>query len=202
MPLQQNELDSSIQLIAKDLREDEFFQKFTELLDFIVNEYKDDFKDVKFKYLDSTQLREQTIKEIIKELGFDYIQKLMDTLTNIEFNVLIDFVSLIGLLKGTRSGLQTVLSLIGLDTVIQEWWEDPSEQKEELTFDLTVFVTSSSVPDIDETIERVRIFVRHYVLPKLNVVEFRFVLGSFLERSIAIGGFAKYRTFGNIFAEI
>lgn len=190
-------LDSAIELVAKNLRNDEYLKLFSDMLDFAVEEYKLEIGDVRWKLQDSSQLRESAIKEIITELGFDYLRKLMDTLTNIEFNVLIDFLSILNLLKGNRKGLETILSLIGLDTVITEWWEN-SPQKTPATFDLTVIVTNSVVPDIDETLEKVRIFVRHYVYPKLDLVEFRFILGSFLELTSGIGGFVRVREFGFI----
>jgi hypothetical protein len=194
-------LDSAIELVAKQLRDDTFFKEFVDLLDFAMTEYREEFADVRFKFQDPTQLREIAVKEIVSELGFDYLRNLMDTLTNIEFNVLIDFLSLLNLLKGSRRGLEIVLKLIGLDSVIVEWWEN-SPQKEPLTFDLTIVVTNSVVPDIEETLDKVKIFVRHYVLPKLDLVEFVFVLGSFLEQTAGVAGFVRQREFGKIIAKI
>lgn len=194
-------LDSAIQLVAKNLQNDEFILRFVDLLDFAANEYKEEFADVRYKFQDPSQLREQAIKEIIDELGFDYIRKLMDTLTNVEFNALIDFLSLLNLLKGSKRGLEIIFKLIGLDSILVEWWEN-SPTKEELTFDLTVIVTTSVVPDIDETIAKVRVFVQHYVLPKLDVIEFVFILGRFLEQNAAIGGFIRKKCFGKIVGKI
>lgn len=194
-------LESAIDLVAKNLQNDEFLILFTDMLNFAVEEYKTEFADVRYKFQDPTQLREIAIKEIVTELGFDYIRNLMDTLTNIEFNVLIDFLSLLNLLKGSRRGLEIVLKLLGLDSVIVEWWEN-APQKTPMTFDLTIIVTNSSVPDIDETLEKVRIFVRHYVLPRLDLIEFRFILGSFLEQSAGIGGFERATHFGRITGSI
>lgn len=194
-------LESAIELVASNLQDDEFLILFADMLDYAVNEYREEFADVRYKFQDPTQLREIAIKEIVSELGFDYIRNLMDTLTNIEFNVLIDFISLLNLLKGSRRGLEIVLKLLGLDSVVVEWWEN-QPQKEPMTFDLTIIVTNSIVPDIEETVEKVRIFVRHYVLPKLDLIEFRFILGSFLERSAGIGGFVRLKEFGKIVAKI
>lgn len=194
-------LESAIQLVSKNLRDDEFFIKLSEVLDYAVEQYQEEFSDIRWKKQDSTQLREIAIKEIVTELGFDYIRNLMDTLTNIEFNALIDFLSLLNLLKGSRRGVEIVLRLLGLDSIIVEWWEN-SPQKEEMTFDLTVIVTNSTVPDIDETLDKVRIFIQHYVLPKLDLIEFVFILGSFLEQSIAIGGFVRKKSFGKIVGKI
>lgn len=194
-------LESAIQLVAKNLQNDDFFVKFSEIIDYAVSEYKEEFSDVRWKYQDSTMLREIAVKEIVSELGFDYIRNLMDTLTDVEFSALIDFLSLLNLLKGSRRGLEIVFKLLGLDSIIVEWWEN-SPKKEEMTFDLTVIVTNSTVPDIDETLAKVRIFIQHYVLPKLDLIEFVFILGSFLEQSIAIGGFVRKKSFGKIVAKI
>lgn len=190
-------LDSSIQLISKKLRDDEFFIKVAEIIDKAKDDYDADFADIKYKLQDPTKLREEAIKEIIDELGFTYIRKLMDTLTNIEFNVLIDFISLLNLLKGSRDGLEIVMRLLGFDTVIVEWWE-ALPQKEPMTFDLTVLMNTSLVPDFDETLEKVKIFTRHYVLPKLDLIDFKFVLESFLEKQVNLAGFVRMKHFGRI----
>jgi hypothetical protein len=190
-------LDSTIQLISKGLRDDEFFIKVAEILDKAKADYDTDFADVKYKLQDPTKLREEAIKEIIDELGFSYIRKLMDTLTNIEFNVLIDFISLLNLLKGSRDGLEIVMKLLGFDTIITEWWES-LPNKEPLTFDLTVLMNTSLVPDFDSTLERVKIFTQHYVLPKLDLIDFKFVLESFLEKQTNVAGFVRMKHFGRI----
>lgn len=190
-------LDSSIQLISNKLRNDDFFVKFTEILDEVWSEYNTDFSDVKYKLQDPTQLREQAIKEIVDELGFSYIRKLMDTLTNIEFNVLIDFISLLNLLKGSREGYEIVLKLLGFDSVITEWWE-AAPKKEEMTFDITVLMNTSQVPDFIKTLDSVKIFTQHYVLPKIDLIDFKFILESFLEKQANLAGFVRMQHFGRI----
>jgi hypothetical protein len=194
-------LESAIDLVASNLRNDEFLILFTDMLNYAVEEYAEEFADVRFKFQDPTQLREIAIKEIITELGFDYIRNLMDTLDDISFNVLIDFLSLLNLLKGSRRGLEIVLQLLGLDSIIVEWWEN-QPQKEPMTFDLTIIVTNSTVPDIEDTLSKIRIFVQHYVIPKLNLIEFQFILGAFLEQSAGIAGFVRLKEFGRIVGKI
>lgn len=194
-------LDSSIQLIAKKLRKDDFYVKASEIIDKAKADYDVEFADVKYKLQDPSKLRERAIKEIIDELGFGYIRNLMDTLTNIQFNVLIDFISLLNLLKGSREGLEIVMRLLGFDTVITEWWEAAPE-KEEMTYDLTVLMSTSLVPDFDATLEKVKIFTEHYVLPKLDVIDFQFVLESFLEKQVNVAGFVKTTQFGKITARL
>jgi hypothetical protein len=194
-------LDSVITLIAKNLRNDEFFVKVAELIDFETDTYKNEFADVRFKFQDPTQLREEAIKEIVNEFGFEYLRRLMDTLAEVEFNVLVDFISLLNLLKGSRRGLETVLRLIGLDSIITEWWE-ASPQQEEFTYDLTVIATNSIVPDFNDTLEKTEVFVRHYIAAKLRLIQIRFLLGSFFEETVAIGGFVRAREFGKITAKI
>lgn len=190
-------LDSTIQLISKKLRDDEFFVKVAELLDKAREDYDTDFSDIKYKLQDPTKLREQAIKEIIDELGFSYIRKLMDTLTNIEFNVLIDFISLLNLLKGSREGLEIVMGLLGFDTVITEWWE-ALPNKEEMTFDLIVLMNTSNVPDLVKTLDQVKVFTRHYVLPKLDIIDFRFIFDSFLDKQVNLAGFTRMTHYGRI----
>lgn len=194
-------LQSSIQLISKKLRDDEFFVKVAEILDKAKSDYDTDFADIKYKLQDPSKLREEAIKEILNELGFAYIRELMDTLTNIEFNVLIDFISLLNLLKGSRDGLEIVMRLLGFDTVIVEWWE-ALPNKEEMTFDITVLMNTSNVPDFVKTLDQVKIFTQHYVLPKLDLIDFRFILESFLEKQVHLAGFTRMRHFGRIVERI
>lgn len=193
-------LDNTITLISKGLRNDEFFIKVCSILDHIHEEYKLDISDVKYKLTDSTQLREDAIKEIVTELGFDYITKLMDTLTNVEFNVLIDFIALLNILKGSREGLELVLKLLGFDSIITEWWEAPGQ--EEGTFDITILMNTSYVPDFEKTLAKVKVLIRHYVLPKLDLIDFKYILESFMELQVNVAGFVRHKHFGRITASV
>ena len=181
--------NNSISYVAEKIRDQEIYPKVTEMLDFIISNFEAEMVDVKNKWTDPNALSEDTIKEIIKELGFTYIKNVMDTITNFQFNTLLQFVSLIGLLKGHRDGLELVLKLLGFDSIIVEWWETTNE--EPWTFEIIILMNSTFVPDIFKTLDKLKIFISNYVFPTISNIDFRFNLDTFGERAAIIAGFVK-----------
>ena len=177
---------SALELVPEKLRDKELYPKFAEMVDYIVKNFAEEFEDVKYKYRGPDVVREDVIKEIISELGFSYIRSVMDTLTNFQFNTLLQFVSLINLLKGSRQGLELVLLLLGFDSFIQEWWEK-NPKGTPYTFEIVVIMDENQVTDVFETLARVQVFARAYVFPVIENVDFRFSV-SFGERSITHAG--------------
>ena len=181
----------SMGFIPENLRSQEIYPKLTGMTDYIVRRFAEDFEDIKYKYRGTDLVRDEVIKEIINDLGFEYITSVMDTITNFEFDTLLDFVSLINLLKGSRLGLELVLRLLGFESIIKEWWEqDPPHAP--YTFEIVVVMDLSFVPDVFETLERVQVFARAYVYPIIENIDFRFSL-SFGELNVIFAGFFKPR---------
>ena len=182
--------NESITYIAQKVRDQELYPKVAEMIDFIVAGFEDEIQDVKKKWTGPDVLREETVKQVIEELGFAYIRDVMDTITNFEFNTLLSYVSLISLLKGSREGYELVLKLLGFDSIILEWWEvDPEE--EPWTFEIVIIMNTTFVPDVFATLDKVQIFTRHYVFPIISNIDFRFNLDTFAERAAIIAGFVK-----------
>jgi hypothetical protein len=190
----------SIEFIPEGIRAQELYPKVCSMVDYIVRNFETELEDVRFKYRGPDVVREEVIKQIINELGFDYISSVMDTITNFEFNQLLQFLSLINLYKGHRSGLELVLKLLGFDSITTEWWEN-NPQGPIMTFDLTVIVNSSYVTDLQKTVDRVKVFTRHYVYPVLNNVDFRFSL-TLAEKNVIMAGFVRSRYTGTIMQRI
>jgi len=182
--------NNSITAFPPDVRQQDIYPKVSEMMDFIISNFESEITDTKFKWTGPNQLSEDTIKEIITELGFGYIRGVMDTITNFEFNTLVSFVSLLNLLKGQREGFELVLRLLGFDSIIIEWWEASPEQAP-WTFELVVIMDTTLVPNVFETLQRIQTFARHYVFPKISNVDFRFSLDSFAERAVIMSGFVK-----------
>jgi hypothetical protein len=186
-----------------DFRKDaELWVKVEAMTQHIVSNFETDLSDVRDKYKNPDKLSEQAIKEIIRERGFDYIVSVMDTINNFQFNTLVSFIDLIGQLKGTRPGLELVLTLLGFDSIIQEWWEGEDDLfnpvREPLTYEIIVFVNSSFVPDVFATLDQVQFFSENYVLGKIDNVEVRFLFDVFAERGVIMGGFITPHYFGEI----
>ena len=170
-------MTDSIVKVPLRLRNKALYKKFAEMLDFQIEVLDDEFKDIKFKFRDSEQLSDETVLEIVKEQGFEYIADIVSTLQNIQTNNLLNFVSLLHLLKGHRDGLELVLTLLGFEFEIREWWEqDP--QGDPHTFDMDIFLNLSQVSNVFLTLNRIRTFVENYVYPKFEVanliVDFQF----------------------------
>lgn len=190
-------LQNSINFVPQNLQQQELYPKIAEMLDYIIDNFETELEDIKFKYRGPSVVREDVIKEIIIELGFEYIKDIMDTIDNFEFNVLLDFISLLNLLKGSREGLELVLKLLGFDSVVTEWWQkDP--QGTPHTFDLNVIMNTTYINDVEETLEKVQIFVRNYVFPILETIDFVFAFDSFLEKNANFMAFVKMTVYGTI----
>lgn len=175
--------------LVEKLKEYELYPKVKEMLDYIIGNALTEFEDVKYKYRGPDVVREEVIKEIISELGFKYIADIFDTVTNIELSVMLDFLGLLNLLKGSRIGLELVLNLLGFDAIIQEWWEQ-FPKREPHTYILTVIMDNSKVPDAYAALEKIQLFAKEYVYPVIENIDFRFTL-SFAEKNVNMGGFVK-----------
>lgn len=186
------------QYIAKHLRDTELYVKLTAMMKYIVDATNTEIKDVKEKYTNPSGLSEESIRQIMYEQGYNYIVNLMDTLTGVQFNTMISFIDLIDQLKGTRAGLELVLKLLGFDSIIKEWWEDPSDLGEEWTYEIIVLFNTSNVPDIFDTLDKIYEFSNNYVLADISNVEVRFIFSNFADKATILGGFSKKTVFGTI----
>lgn len=180
---------ASIDAIPVNLQSQELYPKVTGMVDFIIKNYAREFEDVKLKFRGPDLVSQDVIKNIITELGFKYIADVMDTISNFEFNTLLEFVSLINLLKGSRTGVELILKLLGFDSIIREWWEqDPVHPV--YTFEVVVIMDSNKVPDAVATLAKVKVFARAYVFPIIENIDFRFSI-SIGARNLTPAGFFK-----------
>lgn len=185
--------------INRDQANTELWIKINEMLQYIVTNFETDLADTKLKYSGPDVVREEVIRQILIEQGFDYIVSVMDTIDNFSFNRLVSYIDLINQLKGHRDGLELVLRLLGFDSIIREWWEDPLNEGEPWTYEIIVLVNTSIVPDIFTTLEKIQTFSRNYVFAKIVNIEVRFIFSSFAEKGVIMGGFSKAKYFGRIY---
>lgn len=182
------------------LKQYELYPKISEMLQFILAGAVVELEDVKYKYSRPDAVSDEVIKQIVQELGFQYIRDVMDTLENFEFTALLDFLSLISLLKGSRQGLELILKLLGFDSIIKEWWE-PDPMRPVYTYELIVIMNTTFVPDIFGTLDKIQIFARQYVFPVLENIDFRFQL-TFAEKNVNFAGFWRLKYSGRIFQRV
>jgi hypothetical protein len=184
--------------INKDQKNSALWAKINEMFQYVVDNFNTDLEDTKLKYSGPDTVSEEVIKQILIEQGFDYIKNVMDTLDNFTFNRLVSYLDLINQLKGHRDGLELVLKLLGFDSIIREWWEDPENEGEPWTYEIIVLFNTSYVPDVFETLERIKVFSRNYVIAKITNIEVRFLFSNFAEKGAIMAGFTKARYFGRI----
>jgi hypothetical protein len=173
--------------IAPDLRDFEIYPKICELVQYIVDNFENDYSDIINKYQNPALASDDVISEVINEYGFGYINELIDTLENVDISILLNFMSLLHFLKGTRAGLELVLETLGFQAIIVEWWETNPKGPEH-TFDMTVLMDLSKVPEVFVTLSKVRLFVEQYVYPKFNIADLVFSF-EFAEAHTAHAGF-------------
>lgn len=156
-----------IKFIPEDLRQFEIHPKVAELLNFIVDKFNTDYGDILNKYKNPSDVSEDVISVIIRENGFSYIANIAANLTDTDTNILLNFMSLLHFMKGTRAGLELVLEVLGFKAEIVEWWETTPPGEED-TFNMTVFMDLSKVDDVFKTLERIRLFTLNYVYPRFQ----------------------------------
>lgn len=192
---------SSISAVPVALQDRDLYVKFSAMLDFIVDNWAGQFQsDVANKVTDPGRLSPAAVEARITELGYAYIASVMETITNIQFNTLLQFVALINQLKGSRIGLEIVLILLGLDGTIKEWWEQ-NPKGEPWTYQIVVILNGATVTDIFTTLDRVQSFAKAYVYPIMDNIDFRYNV-NFGERPITMGGFWRATYDGTILARI
>jgi len=182
----------SINLIPENLRDRELYIKLCDLIDYELDKAKLDFNDVENKYREPDKLSNDAIAEVIHDLGFTYIEDIIKTISNVEFKLLSEFSGLINILKGTRGGLELILTLLGFEYFIKEWWEeDFSGKKEPHSFDFILCMNPNYVKDAKKTFEKVMNFISNYVYPKVRHRDYHY--GKTIGRKyIAMGGFVRH----------
>ena len=183
--------DEVEQFIPENLKDYPLFPKLQELTQYILSNAVAEMHDFDKKLTGPDEVSEDVVKAILVEQGYSYIVDIMDTITNFEFNTLITYVALISQLKGHKKGLELVLKLLGFESVIREWWEDPNDLGEPWTYDLTVLTNASNVPDIYATLDKVQLFSRNYVFAKISNIDIQFILKNFAEVAPIMGGHVK-----------
>jgi len=114
---------NSLELIPEKLRERSLYIKLAEMLDYVIDKSEEELKDVKYKYHGPEFVRTRVIDEVIIESGYGYIKNVIDTLTNVEYDIMHSILNLVHFLKSHRDGLELVLKILGFEFNITEWWE-------------------------------------------------------------------------------
>lgn len=160
---------STLKYIPPELQNDPLFDQVTFALDKIVADALETRQTFVQKYYDFPNLPPDLLEKIIKEWGYEYISNVLN-LTPTQLANLTQVMSLIHALKGHKSGLLLVLTLLGFSgSTVVEWWE-ASPQDTPNTFTLSLNLNLSTIEA--EAIPRLLQFIREYVYPVLALLEF------------------------------
>lgn len=174
---------NSAQYLPPAFRQNEYYVKICSLIDSLISENSKYFayEEIQFmdgwnKYIDKDNVSLPSIREIIKEFGYQYILNILE-LPESRMKNLIAYLALINMLKGSKTGLELVLSLLGFDFKLLEWFEDPIALPHKNTYALEL--TFRDMGFGKDFFKNFRTFSREYVYPLLEriVVYFKFSYG-------------------------
>lgn len=161
-----------------------YSEKIVPLMDYVLNNsfmYNTSLSSAFFelinKYQNPQDLPIENIRELIKEQGYEYIIDLIDPSSD-QIKIIVYLLVLIHMLKGSRKGLETVLSIFSLNTgtadiLITEWFETITVA-EENTFNIEAGLDVSMVSDTFFT--AFGNFIRNYVYPELQTFKAKYNL--------------------------
>ena len=161
---------STQSFIPKELSSDELYIEFHRLVDYLLENNTIELNDSIYKFKNRSKIQIESLQNFIGEQGYEYIVNVL-SLTKDQLETLTDYLNLIHFLKGTRKGLELVLSLLGIIAEIREWWEE-TPQGEPHTFSLDIDFNLGNVKR--DTVTRLSEFVSHYVFPKLKAIVINF----------------------------
>jgi len=174
-----------IKLIPEQMRQRQLFDKVVEILQNFDDEERQQFNDIVLKYKDPKSINKEAAREVISELGFDYIVEIVEILTEEELGTLVSYIGFISLIKGTELGLKTIFDLLGFSYEITEWWEYSKDRRKgqepdapllevdewKLVIDILL---SPNLDNIFYTVPKLHTFARNYVYPLLAYLELVF----------------------------
>lgn len=157
---------STQSFIPQELTTDELHTEFHRLVDYLLESNVLVLNDVLFKFKDRSKLQIGALQALVTEQGYEYIADVL-SLTKDQLETLMEYINLIHFLKGTRTGLELVLNLLGIAAVIKEWWEEEPTQ-EAHTFTLSLDFNLGNIKR--DSVRRIADFTAHYVFPKLRQI--------------------------------
>lgn len=97
------------------------------LTDWVLNATEDQFKYITNKYSNYLELDEVVATELISELGYGYLLDAI-ILNSTDRRIILSYLKLFHLLKGTEDGLRFVFELLGYTYSELEWFENANTE--------------------------------------------------------------------------
>lgn len=171
-----NYIDSA-KYLPPEFQKNEYYLKICSLIDSLLSSNSEYFANERMmlqeainKYKDYRNLRDTTLHQLVKEFGFQYIIEIL-SLPESKLKNIIAYLSLINMLKGSKTGLELVLTLLGFEYEITEWWEDPIFLPDRNTYALDLVFVDMGFDS--KFLVDFQTFSRQYVYPLLaNIVTY------------------------------
>lgn len=163
----------------------ELYQEVKELLKDVTQEEIDAFDDVILKYKDPFSIDPQAAKEVLFELGYDYIADMFEALTEDDIGTILSNMGLIHLLRGSETGLKLIFDLMKFSYDVIHWYQKEKDRKkgpeedapllDTFEWKLSVDVLDSASNDnIFYALPRLQEYSKNYVYSLLAYVELVF----------------------------
>jgi hypothetical protein len=179
-----NQPIQSLDFLPRFDKELEFFQEIAPVIDHILENYEKEFKYIKDKYSDFYNFedvidrvnKDDAIKELIKEKGYEPLVDILDLQTE-DIAIVYAYLKVFRYLKGTREGLELVFQVLGFKKESLEplapktyeftqWWEQ-IPLGEPYTFDAFIKFPIDT-PNFQDLLVKIKQFFRFYVYPILK----------------------------------
>ena len=180
MDLTKTNYINSAKYLPPELQKNEYFIKQCSLIDALLSDSSEYFAHERAqlqnsvnKYRDYRNLDDSSLHQLVKEFGFQYIIDVLE-LPESKLKNVVAYLSLINTLKGSKTGLELVLTLLGFEYRMLEWWEDPVSLPERNTYALELVFLDMGFDS--KFLLDFQTFSRQYVYPLLAsiVVYFKF----------------------------
>lgn len=166
--------------IPANLASEPIFEQFAGAVDYLLSaDYNNselmlqNYQSLKNKYINLKDVPDADVLAIINESGYSYITETIN-LTTDQMRTFLNFLAFIHINKGTRKGFEFVLTLLGMNFEITEWWEITTKYatvRDPMTFSIDLLsVSADQVQSLLDTVEKVKTFARNYVYPIINYI--------------------------------
>ena len=159
-------------------------------------QFYEEMNDTENKYKGPDKISKEAVKQILGEFGLTTIANLLDASENIDFNTIAAYAGYLSLFKGSRTGYETTLRLLGFEYTLKEWWEQSPKGKPN-TMSMDLNIDSSTVPEPYETFQKVKKFTAEYVFPIIDPLAYTMSV-NFAELSWLHMGFCHQVRYGVI----
>lgn len=159
------------ELLPEKQGQTELFIKLTEMVNYETEKFAAAIIDVAGKYTDPASVSREVVSEVFRENGLPSVVDILEEVSVIDHNTVLAFSAYILMFKGSRSGYETVLRLLGFDYTLVEWWENGGTGKPN-TISIDVNLDTSVVARPYLTFQKIKKFTSEYVFPIIDPLGF------------------------------